>query len=545
MRQAPAAVLSRRHKAAPCLRPLALSISALLFGGAFIDTASAASFPAGINLSSLNGSDGFRFEGLQDFGYAGMSVSNAGDINGDGIDDLIIGASGESPGVGGAGSSYVIFGRSTAFTPILAPSSIDGSNGFRIDGIAIGDVSGISVSAAGDVNADGIDDLIVGAARADPNGSGSGSAYIVFGQTTAFASTLSLSTLNGSNGFRLDGEAGNDSAGRSVSGTGDVNGDGIDDLIIGALLADGGASNAGSSYVVFGQSTPFGATLALSILNGSNGFRLDGEATEDRSGVSVSGAGDINGDGLADLVIGARYADPNGSSSGSSYVVFGQSTAFTPILALSGLNGANGFRLDGVGAGDSLGVSVSAAGDINGDGVDDVIIAARFAGPTAAGNSYVIFGQTAAFASTLVLSTLDGTSGFRLDGAAVGDSAGSAVSAAGDINGDGVDDLIVGANRAGANGPDSGSSFVIFGQSTGFAPTLELSGLNGSNGFRLDGIAAGDYTGGSVSAAGDISGDGVDDLIIGAPRSSANGDYSGSSYVVFGRGDKFFEDGFE
>jgi hypothetical protein len=254
--------------------------------------------------------------------YSGRSVSAAGDINDDGLGDLIVGADGAY-----AGSSYVVFGQSTPFAATLALASLNGSNGFQLDGVAALDFSGSSVSAAGDINGDGLGDLIVGAFGADPNGSSSGSSYVVFGQSTPFAPTLALSSLDGSNGFRLDGVAAGDQSGRSVSAAGDINGDGLGDLIVGAFTADPNGSGSGSSYVVFGQSTPFAATLALAGLNGSNGFRLDGAAAYDRSGRSVSAAGDINGDGLGDLIVGASGADPNGNSdAGSSYVVFGRVT---------------------------------------------------------------------------------------------------------------------------------------------------------------------------------------------------------------------------
>ncbi|MGB3517820.1 MAG: integrin alpha, partial [Elainellaceae cyanobacterium] len=137
------------------------------------------------------------------------------------------------------------------FDPILNLADLDGSSGFRIDGVAF-DYSGLSVSGAGDINGDGIDDLILGAPYADNNGNYSGSSYVVFGGS-GFDATLNLSTLDGSNGFRLDGAEG-DFFGRSVSGAGDINGDGIDDLIIGASSADSNGSRSGSSYVVFGGS---------------------------------------------------------------------------------------------------------------------------------------------------------------------------------------------------------------------------------------------------------------------------------------------------
>jgi len=141
-----------------------------------------------------------------------------------------------------------------------------------------------------------------------------------------FPATINLGSLSGSDGFRLDGAATDDRSGVSVSAAGDANGDGLGDLIVGARYADPNGSNSGSSYVVYGQSTPFAATLALASLNGSNGFRLDGVAADDYSGIRVSAAGDINSDGLGDLIVGARNADPNGSDSGSSYVVFGRVT---------------------------------------------------------------------------------------------------------------------------------------------------------------------------------------------------------------------------
>jgi hypothetical protein len=147
---------------------------------------------------------------------------------------------------------------------------------------------------------------------------------VVFGKAGGFGATFNLSTLDGSNGFKLQGEAAGDLSGRSVSGAGDVNGDGFDDLILGADGADPNGSGSGSSYVVFGKAGGFGATLNLSTLDGSNGFKLNGEAANDRSGISVSGAGDVNGDGFADLILGADGAAPNGSNSGASYVIFGQ-----------------------------------------------------------------------------------------------------------------------------------------------------------------------------------------------------------------------------
>ena len=197
-----------------------------------------------------------------------------------------------------------------AFDPVFELSSLDGSNGFVLNGITSGDQSGRSVSGAGDINDDGVADLIIGARNADPNGIGNaGESYVVFGSSSGFASVLDLSALDGSNGFVLNGIDGGDQSGEIVSGAGDIDGDGVADLIIGSRFADpNGNSNAGESYVVFGSSTGFASVLELSALDGSNGFVLNGITAGDRAGRSVSGAGDINGDDMDDLIIGAYQA---------------------------------------------------------------------------------------------------------------------------------------------------------------------------------------------------------------------------------------------
>lgn len=424
-----------------------------------------------IELSALDGSNGFAINGVAADDRSGSSVSGAGDINGDGLGDFVIGAPDADVNGSGSGQSYVVFGTEDGYPPSLELVELDGSNGFTINGIgSISDSAGQSVSGAGDVNGDGLDDLLIGAPRVDANGAYSGESYLVFGTDDGFSASLELADLDGNNGVAIKGIAADDWSGWSVSGAGDVNGDGLDDLLIGTPFATpDGIYHAGQSYVVFGRDDGFPATLELSELDGTNGFIINGIAERDYSGESVSGAGDVNGDGVDDLIIGAPAADPNGIlDAGQSYVVFGRQSGFPASLELSDLDGSNGFAINGIGSVDVAGGSVSDAGDVNGDGLDDLLIGARVANPDVypSGQTYVVFGSMEGFPASFELADLDGINGFTINGIAERDYSGESVSGAGDVNGDGLDDLVIGAPGADPNGDYSGQSYVVFGIGT-------------------------------------------------------------------------------
>ncbi|WP_077024935.1 beta strand repeat-containing protein [Fuerstiella marisgermanici] len=491
-------------------------------------------------LASLDGSNGVRLVTPRGDG-SGVSVSGAGDVNGDGYDDVIVGAS--SSGNASDGAAYVVFGSGAPFNPSFDLLTLDGANGFRVDGVDDGDYTGVSVSSAGDVNGDGYSDLIIGAYGVDDviddrKYSYSGEAYVVFGKAGAFPAVFSPNSLDGINGFKLDGVAHRDHFGEAVSTAGDVNGDGYDDLLVGAPFAES-SSGVGDAYVVFGKATGFSAVVGMTSLDGSNGFLLDAvrRRAGERVGQSVSAAGDVNGDGVDDLIIGAPNGDndPNilNDNQGNSYVVFGRTDGFAATIPLADLNGTNGFRLEGIDINDQSGGSVSGAGDVNGDGIVDLIIGARSAEPgtndgSNEGEAYVVFGTDSGFPASMKLADLNGTNGFRVSGIDPHDEAGKSVSGAGDVNGDGYDDLIIGAHRAGING----ESYVVFGKGAAFGAEFRLSDIDGTNGFRIDGASAGDLSGGAVGGAGDVNGDGFDDLIIGAIGGGAP--TAGESYIVFG-----------
>ena len=435
-------------------------------------------FPASVNLSQLNGQNGFTLNGTDAEGFSGGTVSSAGDINGDGIKDFIIGAFGAAVnGQNNAGKTYIVFGTNQGFPANFNLANLNGNNGLAVTGTNTFDYAGLFATGIGDINGDRIDDILISAPG--PLGGTPGKSYVIYGRTTGFSPNFNLAEINSNNGFVINGIDGNSSG---TASSGDINGDGIPDLVIGA---DGGTTsggtNAGKTYVIFGQQGGFTGSVNVPELNGTTGFVIAGINAEERSGIALTATGDINGDGNKDLVIGAPGATVGDQiNAGKTYIIFGKKEAFPVILNPAELSGSNGFTIFGFDAEGSAGNAVSYAGDINKDGFDDLLIGASSANSddkNNAGKTFVVFGSKE-FPANFSLEEANGKNALVLKGVETDGLVGTAVSGGGDINGDGIDDIIVGA--PGSLFQDSpGKSYAVFG-SRGFGLANPNNGLQGT-----------------------------------------------------------------
>jgi hypothetical protein len=463
-------------------------------------------------------------------GLAGLSVAGAGDLNGDGRPDVVIGAPRESNNNRpDSGSAYVVFGQSRPATIDLANL---GRQGFRIDGAAAGDLAGRAVSGVGDVNGDRRPDLLVGAPGAfsssdEDSRKARGKAYVVFGKGSSAPVDLGLL---GNGGFQITGRRFPfpDAFGLNVSGAGDVNRDGHRDLIVAAPGNPGFEEKftPGALYVIFGKRSS--KEVRIDRL-GRRGFKIVGLRGLD---VSVAGAGDVNGDRRSDVVIGNGPARVRGQTRGAAYVLFGARYKRTIDLARPG---HWGFQIQGANRLDNAGLSVAGAGDVNRDRLSDVIVGAPAFLEGRRGAAYVVFGKRSFRPVSLVTRGRRGvrrlgSRGFKITGEPQ-DFAGNQVAGVRDVNGDGRPDVALNAG---------GSVYVVFGK--GSTSEVRLAALDGL-GLELDGAAleptgGGVFPGpggfGAVAGAGDMNGDGRAEVLVGAPNASHNGRArSGSAYVFF------------
>ncbi|MBK8983713.1 MAG: FG-GAP repeat protein [Ignavibacteria bacterium] len=390
--------------------------------------------------------------------FYGYSVSDAGDFNGDGYSDVVIGAYGHSLSMGRA---YILYGGATP----------DNTVDVVFTGQNIGDELGRSVSSAGDVNGDGYDDVIAGA----PNfNSGEGSAYLYRGGETPVTSFAKI----------LPAENAGDRMGHSVSGCGDINGDGNDEFIVSATLNDQNGTSSGRLYIYFNSMTG----------NDVSDLNIYGSTSSDFLGFTVSDAGDVNGDGFDDIIVGAPAYNSN---QGRAYIYYGGNT----------MNNVADVTLSGAAVNDRFAISVSGAGDVNGDGFDDVI-AGAYGYNDFQGRAYIFYGG----------SSMNSTADVTMTGGSVGDDFGISVSRAGDFNNDGFSDVIVSAQGYSS---ERGRAYLYLGSNP----------MNNTSDLTFAGIATGDNFGNSVSDAGDVNGDGYSDIIIGAYYTNSN---RGEAYIYYG-----------
>jgi hypothetical protein len=507
-----------------------------------------------VDLANLGEGVGFKINyNLGGRSRAGWSTSIAGDVDGDNLADLVIGApAGSDPDTTTKGAIYVVYGSSNQSDVTLnVDGVIDNSNksrGFVIQGATQGDRSGESVSNAGDVNADGYADLVVGSPYADPNGkSNAGASYVIYGSSggsNVDLSTVHASGSNNTKGFVIQGAGTLDSNGLWVANAGDVNADGYADLVVGSLYADpDGKSNAGESYVVYGS--PNGSDIDLSDLNNdiNKGFVVQGASANQRLGDFVGSAGDINNDGFDDVFITGR------GSPYSSYMVSGKKTR--SVVDVGAINNIYGdFTISGYDhdSGGGNGVATRSAGDINGDGYIDMIIS----NPNANGGkgiAYVVFGHwDPTVKADLQLPLNDPLSGFIIEGINAGDKSGWRSGSVGDINGDGYDDIIISAPFASTDEKsEAGISSIIYGRPSDEFADFTINQMTINDGFVIEGAEDYHQSGGrAFIGTGDVNGDDFDDVIIGAydltgPSSSYRLDDEDTyvcsvcaSYVIYG-----------
>jgi hypothetical protein len=410
---------------------------------------------------------------------AGAAVSGFADVDGDGHDDILVGATEE--GSGGGGEIYLAHG------PISGELSLEDA-AVLIVGESSGGMAGAALAPAGDVDGDGVPDLLVGAPKADYRGTEAGAAYLLLGP-------IDSGGLVGAD-RRFTGETIEDQAGSRVAAGGDVDGDGRDDLLVGAPYAE--SASRGAAYLLLDAA----ASTDTTGLEDAD-LILRGVGTGDQAGWGVAINGDLNGDGLADVVVGAPEAD----GGGAIYVIHGDAEP-------AGLLGAADSTVAGMSPGDRAGACLAVAGDVDWDGHTDLIVGAPGA-DGGAGAAYLLLGPFSADMSMA-------DAGASFSGLVAGDGAGAWVAAAGSVDGDDYDDILLGVD------PSSGADPVLV-----RGPVWGAMALSDADGIYV-GESASDGAGASMAAAGDTDGDGIGDLLIGAPTHSGAASEAGAVYLILG-----------
>jgi hypothetical protein len=410
----------------------------------------------------------------------GNCVSTAGDVNGDGYSDVIVGAFFYDNSEEDEGRAYVYYGSSTGLsqTPDWTAESDQAEAYF-----------GKSVSTAGDVNGDGYSDVIVGAWLYDNGENNEGRAYVYYGSTSGLSQIPD---------WTAESDQAEANFGSSVSTAGDVNGDGYSDVIIGAPWYDNGHPEEGIVYVYYGS---------LSGLSQTPDWTAESDQAQAYFGTSVSIAGDVNGDGYSDVIIGIYRYDNGEQDEGMAYIYYGSVSGLSLIPDWTGESNQSGA---------GYGISVSTAGDVNGDGYSDVIVGAPNYDndESSEGRAYVYYGSAEG---------LSQTPDWTGESDQVYAFFGTSVSTAGDVNGDGYSDVIVGANWCDNGHPDEGMAFVYYGSAEGLSQTPDWSGESNQPDANF---------GFSVSTAGDVNSDGYSDVIVGAPHCGESSE--GMAFVYYG-----------
>ncbi|MAL97070.1 MAG: hypothetical protein CL583_01345 [Alteromonadaceae bacterium] len=484
------------------------------------------------------GDNGSIVSGNQAGGALGASLAGVGDVNGDGFEDYAVAA----PGIGN-GVVYVLWGRDAsppADITLGAGGAISAASGFRILGRAAGDVLGASLGGgAGDFNGDGYDDIVIGAPGSDAGGVDAGAVYVIWGQAGSTRGDVMLSGFNHSAGATnaagiviLGSEAGQllgegvliPNNGQTLAIGGDMNGDGVHDLVIGHPGSDLQGLDAGLAYVVWGERAPTRPNLDLAALDDSGILLTPGSNAGWQLGQSVSFVHDFNNNGYADLLLGASGASNLAFNAGAAYLVFGGDALVDGDVTT--LGAAEGLVLTTALAEGRLGTSV-AAGDFNGDGIADLA-----AGAPGVDTVYIVYGYEAASYSGQNLDIMVADDGYAITSGASGDAFGHAIASAGDFNADGIDDLLLGAHLSDMTAADAGAVWVLKGSRSDRAAT-DLFVLADDQFISVAGGSAGDQLGRALGG-GDFNGDGFSDVALGAPGNSTVAAGAGQVAAILG-----------